>query len=64
LAWANGWIDALLVAEIVERRATGRRKNDILVEQLECFDGQSRRIWVRQLLCSLIGLCCLLIVKS
>jgi hypothetical protein len=47
LAWANGWIDALLVAEIVERRATGRRKNDILVEQLECFDGQSRRIWVR-----------------
>jgi hypothetical protein len=47
LAWANGWVEALLVAEIVERRAIGRRKNDILVEQLKCFDSQSRRIWVR-----------------
>jgi hypothetical protein len=47
LAWANGWIDALLVAEIVERRATGRRKNDILIEQLRCFNGQCCRIWVR-----------------
>jgi hypothetical protein len=35
LAWANGWIDALLVTEMVERRATGRRKYDIFVEQLE-----------------------------
>lgn len=47
LAWANGWMDALWVAEIVGRRATGKRKNDILVEQLKYFDGQTRRIWVR-----------------
>ena len=47
LAWANGWIDALLVVEIVERRVVGKRKNDILIEQLKCFDIQSRRFWVR-----------------
>lgn len=47
LAWANGWIDALLVVEIVESRVIGKRKNDILIEQLNCFDGQSRCVWVR-----------------
>ena len=47
LAWANGWIDALLVVEIVERRVIGKRKNYILIEQLKCFDIQSRRFWVR-----------------
>jgi len=47
LAWANGWIAALLVVEIVERRVIGKRKKDILIEQLKCFDDQSRRIWVR-----------------
>ena len=45
--YANGWIDALLVVEIVEKRVIGKRKNDILIEQLKCFDGQSLRIWVR-----------------
>ena len=47
LAWANGWMDALLVVEIVEKRVIGKRKNDILIEQLKRFDGQSLRIWVR-----------------
>lgn len=47
LAWANGWIDALLVVEIVERRVIGKRKNDILIEQLKCFDIKSRRFRVR-----------------
>jgi len=43
----NGWIDALLVIEIVERRVTGRWKNDIVIEQLGYFNGQSCRMEIR-----------------
>ena len=43
LVWVNGF-DALLVMEMVERRVTGRRKNDIVIEQLRYFNDQSRRI--------------------
>ena len=50
----RGWIDALLMVEIVERRVIGRRRKDMFKDVLCYFLDQSLRVGLRFILSSFI----------
>jgi hypothetical protein len=50
----RGWIDALLVIEMVESRATGRRMKDMFKDVLEFLLDQTSKVGLRFILSSFI----------
>ena len=50
----RGWIDALLMVEIVERRVIGRRRKDMFKDVLRYFLDQSLGVGLRFILSSFI----------
>ena len=50
----RGWIDALLMVVMVERRVIGRRRKGMFKDVLRCFLDQSLRVGLRFILSSFI----------